>query len=925
MSMEDILIALRAAEEGAIDREELRRLLAILDTWDRGGLQPSSGDLLTKQFRVDPTKVRRWEREITGQSQRRIGRYQLRRKVGQGGMGLVFEALDPNLGRTVALKLLSGERLESPVAVQRFLREAKSSGSFNHPNIVHAFDAGIDGDLPYLVMEFVDGENLYQILKRRGRIPPGEGVAWMVQAARALEVLERKRWVHGDVKPSNFILTRSGTVKLADLGLCGPPGKPRPGVSPHGTPPYIAPEVLASDYIDHRADLYSLGTTFYHLIAGRPPRLSRSIDALREEIQEPVTPLTEVCPEVSPKLSALIMRLLQNDPARRVAGGAALLKKLEPLLPEPIAPHDETLLEPAPVVDSEAPRRGVWWALGVAVILVGVAIGFIAGPGGGDGGGGERTQENSSEEGGAPETPNRPETAKGSSPWAAARSEFGDDFVALFAWLNAEGAEFAEAEEWRGALIAELSALAADRWERCVLEVGELRAGSQFVAAVTRLEQFPENLRAGPYAVAWEREREAVRTDRQGALAQLLLRMESARTPIGALTVWRQLSPASTADAEWFRRRLQAELAGESFLRTVHLQAIEGSIERRNRQDRIGSVLLAGQLPRSNFTDLNAESLLDEIALAWLERHPQVAGTAGDLLPRLFGASLLGTIDPTILSLLLARTGERADAFLEVEAAQWSAWADASCREFNLAEADEAWRELSSERLRPTIAAQHVLPQVESLRRELRAAAFLRSDAIVAEVTGPWGEPPTFLWRGNDPRLDEEWRWPSNRFQRNSRGLQARGRGPATVELALPLESRFLIEIEWIPPRERWMFSIARGGNVLGFAGVSGNSTVRTVAGSASEVEPILAGGRGSPLSIPTDGKGTPITLAVEYRDGTWDFGRGQISFPIAEPPPPGWLALSLPSGGTLLSVRVVGTVVPPWLDARERVFDERR
>ena len=924
MSMEDILIALRAAEEGSISRSELRRLLAILDTWDRGGLQPSSGELLTKQFRVDPTKVRRWEREITGQSQRRIGRYQLRRKVGQGGMGLVFEAHDPNLGRTVALKLLSGERLESPVAIQRFLREAKSSGSFNHPNIVHAFDAGIDGDLPYLVMEFVDGENLYQILKRRGKIPPAEGVAWMVQASRALEVLERKRWVHGDVKPSNFILTRSGTVKLADLGLCGPPGKPRPGVSPHGTPPYIAPEVLASDYIDHRADLYSLGTTFYHLLAGRPPRLSRTISALREELSEPIVPLAELCPEVSPQLSRVVMGLLQTDPARRVAGGAKLLAQLEPLLPEPVDPDDETLFEPAPAAPSTAPRRAVWWALGVAVILFGVAIGSLVGPGKG-GGDGSSGKTEPGIEGTHSESDPGPSPASDNSAWLAIREELDGEYAALFAWLDAEGAKAPQVEEWRAELIAELSSLAAERWEECVLGVNELRAGSRFVAALGRLEEFPEGLRAGPYGVAWEREREAIRVDRNAQLAKILLRMEGARTPIGALIVWRQLSPASREDADWFRERLLAELAGDHFLRTVHLHAIEAPLARRASRDSAGSAILSGQIPSASWIDLDPEFLLDQIAFTWLGQHPQVAGTAGDLLPRLLEAGLLGRVEPTILALLLARTGETADASLEIEAAQWADWADASARRFDVAETEEAWAELSSPRLIGTLAASRLVPSIPDLRIELRRAAFLRSDAIVAEVTGEWAELPTFHWRGSDPRLAEEWRWTANRFQQNSRGLVTRGKNSAPIELAVPFDSRFTIEVDWIPPRERWIFAIHRGGNVLGFAGVGRNSKVRSVAGSETEVAAILLGGRGSPLPVSPAENGTPLTVRVEYRDGTWDFGPGRISFPIAEPAPPAWLSLTMPSGAILLSVRITGTVVSPWLEARERVFEERR
>ena len=939
MSLEDILIALRAADEGAIDRDALSRLLAIIDTWDRGGLHPSAGELLTKQFRIDASKVRRWESEITGQGQRRIGRYQLRRKVGQGGMGLVFEALDPNLGRTVALKLLSGDRLDSPVSVQRFLREAKSSGSFNHPNIVHAFDAGIDGDLPYLVMEFVDGENLYQVLKRRGRIPPREGLDWLIQGARALEVLERKRWVHGDVKPSNFIITRGGVVKLADLGLCGPPGQPRPGVSPHGTPPYIAPEVLAGEYIDHRADLYSLGATIYHLIAGRPPRTSRSIDDLRAEMAQPLVPLAAACPGVSPQLSAIVMRLLETSPERRLSGGVALLGALEELVPEPaVDPSAETAtetpasIEPTPL---ERPRRRVWAALGLSVIAVGVAIGLLAGPGGqgksGDGGG-ETVREGDSDPGvegsaelGEGDSADETELARAEpTSWSALREAAADDYARLFAWLAGEGAAHPEVETLRAELTAELSQVVAPHWGTLSNELQALRARGRYHAALDLLEDFPAKWRAGPYAVAWEEGAMNVRGDRRAHLARLLLTLRNEAASLGALEVWQSLGNEAPADALWLRLRIESELGGLPFLSAAHEAWIELADTRARRRDEFPRALVEGRLPAPQWHPLTPESVLDEAVLTWLAQHPQVAGTAGALLPRLYEAGVLGAIDPGLLAHLLTRVGETAKAPAEVAAARCAEAALVACRAFDLDTAEHHWRELQKPAYAETLAAERAIPSVEELRRELNRAAFLRSEAFVAEVRGSWRQPTTLTWDPSHSRFEEEWRFEGARFSVEGEGRRVRGRGARQrISPIVPFTENCTITTSIEVPAEEWTLLIGRGDNVLGFSGVSASGNCRVIGGERGSVLSILARGKGAPYQIPPDPNAPGrLLLQIRYLDGRWELDGG-LSFSVGPVPPPAWLWLEVPTGGWIGSFSITGEVVEPWLIARKAYFSE--
>ncbi len=924
MSLEDILIALRASDEGAIDREALSRLLAIIDTWDRGGLHPSAGELLTKQFRIDASKVRRWESEITGQSQRRIGRYQLRRKVGQGGMGLVFEALDPNLGRTVALKLLSGDRLDSPVSVQRFLREAKSSGSFNHPNIVHAFDAGIDGDLPYLVMEFVDGENLYQVLKRRGRIPPAEGLDWLLQAARALEVLERKRWVHGDVKPSNFIITRDGVVKLADLGLCGPPGKPRTGVSPHGTPPYIAPEVLAGDFIDHRADLYSLGATIYHLIAGRPPRVSRTIEELRAEMSTPLVPLHEVVPSVSGDLSRIVMRLLETSPKLRFSGGLPLLAALEPLLPGPPVDADsETVADRPPSEQFSPPRRGIWVALGVSVIAVGIVIGVLTGPGKVDES--DPAAETGEVVGTDPTTENPPTIVAPieSSSWDELHERAAGDYASLFAWLAGEGAVHPEVETWRAQLTAELSTEVAPAWGTLVHEFESLRMQGRFHDGITLLDSFPERWRAGPYFVAWEEATMHVRQDRTARLARFLLALDGVDASLGALQVWRSLGNERPEDALWFRLRIEAELGGLPFLREVNETVAQAAAERIRRRTEVPRALLDGGLPSPRLIPLSPESVLEELALHWLAAHPRVAGTAGALLPRIFEAGVLHEIDPLLLGVLLRQVGETADAAAEVRAATLAAGALLACQEFDLARAEELWTRLDAPDFLGTVAAERTLADRDEIRADLARGAFLRSGAFVAKVSGAWQEPTTFSWSAKELRFDEEWRLDPTRFAVTGEGRRAKGRGDwQSLELAVPFTESFSFECTFEPPAESWSLAFGRGDNTLGFAGTTADGRCRVIAGERASVSKILGNGKGVPFQLALDpGHPGRFTIRLRYDAGRWSLGEGGLAFSVKPAPPPAWIWLALPTGAWIGSISITGEVVEPWLIAREKHF----
>src|SRR5690242_15389549 len=208
-----------------------------------------------------------------------VGNYDLLGHVATGGMGVVYKAVDGETGRVVALKILSPTLAAHPVALERFRREAARGLKLRHENLVSVYDFGEAGGLHFLALEWIDGPDLHEYVNRKGRLEPREGVEFLAQAARALDYLYRQRVVHRDVKPSNFMVARAdggAVVKLTDLGLAREVNDDDYRVTRDGhtvgTIDYLSPEqALDPNRADVRSDLYSLGCTLYHMLAGRPP------------------------------------------------------------------------------------------------------------------------------------------------------------------------------------------------------------------------------------------------------------------------------------------------------------------------------------------------------------------------------------------------------------------------------------------------------------------------------------------------------------------------------------------------------------------------------------------------------------------------------------------------------------------------------
>lgn len=267
----------------------------------------------------------------------RIGKYVLTDRIGQGGMGRVYLARDTRLNRLVALKVLSPERVNNPRAIARFQREAKVGAQLQHENLVRIYDEGNAGGVRYLVMEYIVGKNLSQMIAEQGPMPPTVAARLIVQVAQGLEHAHQKGLIHRDVNPSNILVTHDGVAKLTDLGLAidlTDQGEVTREGATVGTFDYISPEQARhSRSVDTRSDIYSLGCTFYHMIAGRVPFPGPSLPEklFAHELQEP-TPLTQVVPGVPAGLAAVVRKMMRKLPEDRYPGPAAVIEALQPFL-----------------------------------------------------------------------------------------------------------------------------------------------------------------------------------------------------------------------------------------------------------------------------------------------------------------------------------------------------------------------------------------------------------------------------------------------------------------------------------------------------------------------------------------------------------------------------------------------------------------
>lgn len=280
---------------------------------------------------------------------RLIGAYEILEELGAGGMGSVYKARHLDLGRLVALKVLKNELAGDPDFISRFRREARAVATLNHINIVHCYEVGREGDIHYMAMEFVDGENVGSILDARGAIGEPEALGICIQICRALQHAWEHGIVHRDIKPDNMLYIPPGRgkippdavcglAKLSDLGLARLGEQQGPKLTQTGialgTPHYIAPEQASgSRDVDIRADIYSLGASLYHMVTGRTPYDGPTMTAIMLcHLTKPVPDPRDVMPSLSPATSAIVMRAMAKEPEERFQTPAEMEKALQTAL-----------------------------------------------------------------------------------------------------------------------------------------------------------------------------------------------------------------------------------------------------------------------------------------------------------------------------------------------------------------------------------------------------------------------------------------------------------------------------------------------------------------------------------------------------------------------------------------------------------------
>ena len=303
----------------------------------------------------DPTPLR-----VPGE--RYIGKYRVKGELGRGGMGTVYLAEQPGLGREVAIKELI--QSADPVALKRFLQEAQVMARTSHPNLVQVHDMELQGNVNYLVLEFIRGRSLRDWMNQ-SEIPPPQVFAVMHGVLQALDYAHRHAIVHRDMKPENVLISDEGMVKVADFGIArllddtGVGGTATKTGTTVGTPQYMSPEQVASSKVDGRSDLYSAGIMFYELVVGQPPFTASDADGpftlMAKHVQAPPKPPSVFRPGLNPELEQVILKSLSKRPEDRFQSGHEFDDAMSRVADQ-MCPGWQRALEPGADLSKMVPR-----------------------------------------------------------------------------------------------------------------------------------------------------------------------------------------------------------------------------------------------------------------------------------------------------------------------------------------------------------------------------------------------------------------------------------------------------------------------------------------------------------------------------------------------------------------------------------------
>jgi eukaryotic-like serine/threonine-protein kinase len=296
-------------------------------------------------------------------------RYQLLEKLGSGGMADVFRARDLMLDRIVAIKVLRKDYSSNPDFQNYFRLEARSAANLSHPNIVTVHDFGFADNLLFIVMEFIPGKDLKQLIRERGRFSVETGIPLIIQACAGLGYAHRAGLVHCDVKPHNMLVSPDGRLKVTDFGIARALATITPGERTDvvwGSPLYFSPEQAQGEPPSPASDVYSLGVVMYELLSGTPPfTASSSSELARLHISARPIPIREYIPDIPTALEEIIMKVLSKEPSARYRTadqlGRVLLKfgtlPDSPTAPKPVVARVPEVVEKLPVKDKPLPPR----------------------------------------------------------------------------------------------------------------------------------------------------------------------------------------------------------------------------------------------------------------------------------------------------------------------------------------------------------------------------------------------------------------------------------------------------------------------------------------------------------------------------------------------------------------------------------------
>jgi serine/threonine-protein kinase len=372
--------------QGLLQREyvtdrEIKKCLRLQDEAYRAGRKNLSLlDILTEAGFISPSQAERIKSDIEqGRNfNLHIPGYRIIKKLGEGGMGVVYLARQSSLQRDVALKVLRENFSNDRGFLERFRREAITVAQINHPHIVGVIDVGVEsGGKQYIVMEYIDGVDLLMELQKLGRYDELEAARVGLDVARALAHVHRIGFIHRDVKPQNVMIGKERIAKLTDMGLArhmdDEKMKDKEKGKALGTPDYISPEQIRGELdLDHRVDQYALGATLFHLVTGRVPFVADTpVRVMGKHMEEPLTPPAQLVPELTGGLSEVIEVLMGKRRSDRYANTEDLVIDLEsivlgqkprlameklgrPLPPPPLPPPD-VLAAAASAADPVAP------------------------------------------------------------------------------------------------------------------------------------------------------------------------------------------------------------------------------------------------------------------------------------------------------------------------------------------------------------------------------------------------------------------------------------------------------------------------------------------------------------------------------------------------------------------------------------------